>query len=158
MQPERQSRNVPKARKVVPIDRAKALVWDGPEYPVLSPGNYMVRGMSIQGPEWVRSYFRWSLRVEFGLTTEPISVSAFFNFGSDLTKPRIGRQSRYYKAWVLANRGHPTKGQEMSADVFLEGQFFEVEVADCNRDAEGKPKPGAETYSRIVKIISAVQV
>ncbi|WP_263382254.1 hypothetical protein [Granulicella arctica] len=157
MQPKRQTKSMPEARKVVAIDRAKAMVWTGPEYPVLRPGKYTVRGLSIQGPDWVRSYFRWSLRIEFGLTTETESVSAFFNFGSDAAKPRIGRQSRYYKAWVVANGEHPRKGEEMSANVFLEGQFFEVEVDDCNRDAEGNSKPGADTYSRITRIISAVR-
>lgn len=153
MQPKRQPR-AQTTHKVVPIDRAKALVWKGPDYPILSPGIYAARGIKTQGPEWVRNFFRWSLRVEFGLTSEPLSISAFFNFGNSPDAPKIARMGRYYKAWVLANGGHPAKGEEMSPDVFLEGQFFEVEVQDCNRDSEGKPKPGAECYSRIVKIIS----
>ena len=42
----------------------------------------------------------------------------------------------------------------MSPELFLEGQFFEVEVESCNRDAEGKPKQGAEVYSTVTRILS----
>jgi hypothetical protein len=158
MPPERKPKSPPVDLKVVPIDREMSLMWKGPDYPILSPGVYTVRGVKTQGPVWVRSFRRWSLRVEFGLVHESVSVSAFFNFGDSPEGPRIGRQSRYYKAWVLANGEHPRKGQKMSPDIFLEGQFFEVEIAECNRDADGKPKPGAETYSRIVKLISVSRV
>lgn len=150
---DRNNRRAP----IVSIDRSSGMVWRGPEYPVLAPGRYTVRAVGFQGPQWVRSYRRWSLRIEFALTTEPGSVSAFFNFGSDPNRQHIGRQSRYYKAWVLANGEHPRKGQEMSPETFLEGQFFEVEVESCNLDAEGNPKPEAELYSRVTKIISACQ-
>jgi hypothetical protein len=157
MQPKRKQTVRPGTRKIVPIDRETSLVWKGPEYPILSPGIYTVGGIKTQGPEWVRSFHRWSLRVEFGLVAEPVSVSAFFNFGSSPMAPKVGRQSRYYKAWVLANGGHPMKGQQMSPDVFLEGQFFEVEIADCNRDDEGKPKADAEVYSRVIRVIAATR-
>ena len=156
MQPERK-RRAQDAQKVVSIKRTNDLVWKGAEYPMLAPGLYTVRGIKTQGPEWVRNFFRWSLRVEFGLTTESLSISAFFNFGNDPEGPKIARMSRFYKAWVLANGGQPAKGETMSPDVFLDGQFFEVEVADCNRDSEGNPKPGAENYSRIVRILSVTR-
>ncbi len=140
--------------KLVPMNPEAGLVWHGPEYPVLEPGRYMVRGTAIQGPVFVRSFQRWSCRVEFALVDEPISVSAFFNFGNEKHGPKIARQSRFYKAWVLANGDHPRRGQKMSPDIFLEGQFFEVEVQACNRDSEGNPKPQAEEYSRVTRILS----
>ncbi len=140
---------------VININRVASLIWKGPEYPLLSAGRYTVRAISYQGPQWVRSFKRWSVRIEFALTTEPGFVSAFFNMGDDRSGPRVGRQSRYYKAWVLANGGHPRKGQEMTPEVFLEGQFFEVEVEMCSQGADGAPKACAEAYSRITKIISA---
>ena len=143
--------------QLVPFKSAAGMVWRGPEYPLLTPGKYQVRGVKIQGPEWVRSYLRWSLRVEFALTTEVGNVSAFYNLGSDKDAQRIGRQSRYYKAWVVANRGHPYKGQMMTPEAFLEGQFFEVEVENCDKDAQGNLKPEAEVYSRITKIVRAWQ-
>lgn len=144
---------LPLAPRLVP-NAAPGLVWCGPDYPILSAGRYTVRGVSIQGPAFVRSYRRWSVRVEFALVSEAVSVSAFFNFGDDPAGPKVARQSRFYKAWVLANGEHPRNGQTMTPEIFLQGQFFEVEVADCNRDAEGGPKPDAEVYSRVTRIIS----
>lgn len=128
------------------------MVWRGPDYPLLDPGRYVVRGVKVQGPEWVRSYSRWSVRIEFALTTEPGFVSAFFNLGNERSTRRIGRQSRYFKAWSVANGGLPYRGQDMSPEMFLNGQFFEVEVENCDRDSEGTPKPEAEVYSRITKV------
>ena len=86
---------------------------------------------------------------------EPVSVSAFFNFGDDKSGCRIGRQSRFYRAWVIANGEHPRKGQPMTPDVFLDGQFFEVEVDFSNRDTNGEPKSDAEVYSKVTRILSA---
>lgn len=62
---------------------------------------------------------------------------------------------RFYKAWVIANGEHPRCGETMNPAIFLEGKVFEVEVEECNRDSEGKPKQDAEVYSRVVRIISA---
>jgi len=160
MLPERTQRDSERRIKdvrpsnIVAINREAGLMWQGPEYPTLDPGRYTVRGVKHQGPEWVRAYRRWSLRLEFGLVSEPGVVSAFFNFGSDPSGSRIGRRSRYYKAWVLANGEHPRKGQVMTPDVFLDGQFIEVEVERCNRDPEGKAKAQAEQYSRVTDILS----
>ena len=161
-EPERGRRPPPNgarrhASPVVSIDRGAGLIWRGPDYPVLSAGLYTVRGVRFQGPEWVRSFRRWSLRIEFALVHESVSVSAFFNFGNDPDAYRIGRQSRFYKAWVIANGEHPRKGQKMAPEVFLDGQFFEVEVETSDRDSDGKPKQEAEVYSRITRIISATR-
>jgi hypothetical protein len=128
-----------------------AIVWQGADYPRIKPGMYQVRGTKVQGPEWVRKYQRWSLRIEFALVSEPGNVSAFFNLGSNPDEPRIGRQSKYWKDWVLANEDAPRKGQQMDPQVFLEGQFFIVTIDDGNKDSEGKPKADGEVYSRITK-------
>ncbi|CAN5554097.1 hypothetical protein BH10ACI4_BH10ACI4_33770 [soil metagenome] len=157
MPPERRRKQAPDTHKIVPIDHQKGLTWHGPEYPVLTPGIYTGVAAKFQGPEWVRSFRRWSLRLEFALMDEAVPVSAFFNFGNVPEGPRVGRQSRYYKAWTLANGEHPTKGQKMTPAVFLEGQIFEVEVAHCSRDNEGKSKQSAEVYSRIVRIVSVTR-
>ncbi|HEV2711423.1 MAG TPA: hypothetical protein VGU67_14500 [Edaphobacter sp.] len=124
---------------------------------MLSAGVYTVTAVRYQGPEWLRSYRRWSIRLEFALVHESVSVSAFFNLGDDPNGIRIGRQSRFYKAWVIANGEHPRKGQRMDLDVFLEGQFFQVVVADSGKDAERKNKNPAEVYSIVTQILSAVR-
>ena len=140
--------------RLVGVASGAEMVWEGAEYPVLSPGIYTVRGVGVQGPMWLRSFQRWSVRIEFALVSEPGNVSVFYNLGTDKLAPHVGRQSRYYKNWVLANGEHPRKGQKMSADVFLDGQFLEVEVEFCSRNQAGEQKAEAEIYSRIKRIIS----
>jgi hypothetical protein len=134
---------------------APTLVWEGVEYPRMEPGRYLVRGLKVQGPQWVRAFSRWCLRVEFATVHEPGGVSAFFNLGSDRLKQYIGRQSKYFQAWTLANGGLPRKGEQMSPDVFLDGQFFWVTVEDSSRKTDGTEKVDAEVYSRITKFHSA---
>jgi hypothetical protein len=134
---------------------APTLVWEGVEYPRMEPGRYLVRGLKVQGPQWVRAFSRWCLRIEFATVHELGGVSAFFNLGSDRLKQYIGRQSKYFHAWTIANGGLPRKGEEMSPDVFLEGQFFWVTVEDSNRKTDGTEKTDAEVYSRIAKFHSA---
>lgn len=141
-------------KAVVPIHAAPPLVWQGAEYPRLDPGIQLVRAVSYQGPEWVRRYNRWSLRIEFALVATPGSVSAFFNMGSNPEGPHIGRQSRYWRVWTLANGGPPLRGQSMSPDVFLDDQFFRVSIADATQDSNGKTKADAEVYSRITEFHS----
>lgn len=148
-------RGLSRPPKVVDINRNAGLIWRGAEYPMFPAGRYTVRGVRIQGPMWLHSYRRWSLRVEFALIDEPASVSAFFNFGDDRSGCKVGRQSRFYKAWVIAKGEHPKRGEEMSPELFLEGQIFEVDVEECKRDAHGNSKQPAEAYSRIVRIVSA---
>jgi hypothetical protein len=63
-----------------------SLAWQGAEYPLMDAGRYLVRGLKVQGPEWVRAFSRWSIRIEFGTVHEPGVVSAFFNLGKDRTK------------------------------------------------------------------------
>lgn len=131
-----------------------ALIWRGTEYPRMEPGIYQVRGVSYQGPEWLRTYQRWALRVEFELVTEPGRASAFPNFGTDPREPRVGRQSKYWKEWVKANGELPRKGQEMTPDIFLEGQFFTVAIEDATVDSDRAIKSDAEVYSKITKFHS----
>jgi hypothetical protein len=142
---------LPAATKVV----VPPLIWEGQEYPRMEPGRYLVRGLKIQGPEWVRAFSRWSLRVEFATVHEPGGVSAFFNLGSDRLKQYIGRQSKYFQAWTIANGGLPRKGEQMSPEVFLDGQFLWVTVEDSKRKTDGSEKVDAEVYSRIAKFHSA---
>lgn len=135
--------------KVVPIRPASPFTWRGAEYPRIEPGRYLVCGLKHQGPDWVRAFRRWSIRIEFTFAHEPGSASAFFNMGSDPLGPRIGRQSKYFKAWTLANGELPRKGQEMTPDVFFDGQLFTVSIEDARYDGEGNAKSDAEIYSRI---------
>jgi len=127
----------------------------------MEPGRYLVRGLKVQGPEWVRAFSRWSLRVEFATVHEPGAVSAFFNFGSDRLKQYIGRQSKYFHAWTIANGGPPRKGEQMSPDVFLDNralsraQSLHVRLGGTGAVGDGlPPKPKGmhrTTYGKLAK-------
>ena len=93
--------------------------------------------------------------VEFELLDESVRVCIFFNMGKNRAQPKAGRHSRYFKAWTLANGGLPNRGQAMSPEVFLDGQVYEIEVADSCRDSEEQQKAEPEIYSRVKEIISA---
>jgi hypothetical protein len=72
--------------------------------------------------------------VEFELLDDGALVCAFYNFGSNRGGPEVMRRGNYFKAWTLANGELPRKGQQMSPEVFLEGQIFTVEVKDSRND------------------------
>jgi len=130
------------------------LTWQGVDLPRVPPGDYQAACVGWQGPEWCRAYRRWSLRLEFTLLTDGTLVSAFYNMGSDTTKPYIGRRSRFYAAWCLANGEMPKKGQEMTLETFTEaGLLYVVSVGDSLKDGKDAEKPEALRYSRLSDIL-----
>jgi hypothetical protein len=145
----------PKRATVLQISEDVGPVWDGKVYPRMDPSIYLIRVHTIQGPEWVRRFSRWSIRLECQLMYEPGEVSGFFNLGNDRSGQRAGRASRYWKAWTLANEAAPRKGERMDPRVFLD-KMFEVQIEDSQKDSEGGLKSDAEVYSRITKFVSLV--
>lgn len=135
-----------KARRKNPIP-----VWEGKEYQRHDQGERLIRVVEIQGPEWVRRYHRWSVRLESALTDEPGVVSYFMNMGNNPEAPWAGRHSNYYKAWTLANGGPPRRGEAMDPDIFL-GKFFRALIEDCKKDSSDKEKADGEVYSHIKEL------
>jgi hypothetical protein len=131
-----------------------SLTWDGPDLPRVSPGDYQAVCIGWQGPQWVRAFRRWSLRLEFSLLDDGTPVSAFFNLGSDPEKPHIGRRTRYYTVWCLANGEAPRKGQQMTPEILTEaGLVYSVRVGECLKDGKDEDKPDALVYSRVTEIL-----
>jgi hypothetical protein len=132
-------------------------VWDGPEYQRVTPGRYSATAVRVQGPEWVRRFKRWSLMVEFELLSESetVRICAFFNMGNDPECPKAGRQTRFYRAWTIANGEPPRKGQKMDPKTFLDGQIYEIEVTDCGEDPDAPERLESEVYSKVARIITA---
>ena len=132
-------------------------IWNGAEYKRVQPGRYSAVVVRVQGPEWVRSYRRWSLLVEFELLgdSETVRICAFFNMGSDRSRPTPGRQSRFFKAWVIANGELPRKRQAMDPKIFMDGQVYRIEVEDCTAASDESEKPAGEIYSKVTKVLSA---
>ncbi|MGH7870121.1 MAG: hypothetical protein ACREP9_21395 [Candidatus Dormibacteraceae bacterium] len=130
------------------------LIWRGADLPRIAPGDYQAVCTSWQGPEWVKAYRRWSLRVEFCLLSEDQCVSAFFNMGNDRRGPDIGRRSRFYAVWSLANGEPPRKGQQMALEVLTdEGLTYLVRVADALKDGKDEIKPDVLVYSRVTEVL-----
>lgn len=132
-----------------------ALVWQGADLPRVAPGDYEAVCTGWQGPEWLRTYHRWSIRLEFSLLSEGQSVSAFFNLdGSEKAPLPPGRRSRFYAVWCLANGEAPRRGQEMALGVFTEaGLLYLVRVADAVKDGKNEIKPDALVYSRVTEVL-----
>lgn len=130
-------------------------VWDGVPFARVRPGIYDAVGVNLQGPEFVRRYQRWSVRVGFQLLTEDVEVSAYFNFGRG-EAPRFLRAGRFVEAWTIANGGPPLKGECMDAAIFLEsGRMFTVQVEDARIDPNRAPKAEEQIYSRVKRIVRA---
>jgi hypothetical protein len=130
-------------------------VWGGVEYPRHDEGVRLVCATKVQGPEWIIRFSRWSIRVEFALTDEPGVASYFMNMGSNRERPHVGRGSKYYAAWTMANGGPPVTGQQMDPAVFV-GKFFHARIADCAKDSKKQDKPDEEVYSHVSELIELV--
>jgi hypothetical protein len=128
-------------------------VWESDPYPVTDDGRMLVQVVKLQGPEWVRKFQRWSLRIECTGVYESVDLSLFVNLAGDKNKPGLpGRQSNFYRYWTMANGQPPKKGQAMNWDVFL-GKYFMAEVGKVRTDASGQEKAEGEIYSRISHFI-----
>lgn len=131
-----------------------SLTWQDVDLPRVPPGDYQAVCVGWQGPQWCRTYRRWSLRLEFSLMSGEGVVSAFFNMGSDPQKFRIGRRSRFYTVWSLANGEAPRRGQQMALEALTDpALLYLVRVADSVKDARDAEKPDALRYSRVTEIL-----
>jgi len=130
------------------------LIWQGTEYPRIPPGDYLAVCSGWQGPEWVRAFYRWSLRLEFSLLSGEGTVSGFLNLGNDPAKRHIARRSKFYALWCQANGEMPRKGQPMTLDTFTDPTLtYLVRVGDALKDAKDELKPDALVYSRVTEIL-----
>ena len=100
------------------------------------PGDYVARCTGFQGPQWVRAFGRWGLRLDFVLDPEEQAVSAFYSLGENRNAFKFGTRSKYYKDWVRANGGPPKRGQEMSPGGACESR--NRVYRSCGRCGEGQ--------------------
>jgi hypothetical protein len=132
-----------------------APVWAKDAYERIDGGERLVRVTALQGPEWVRSYGRWSLRIECCTMDEPGTVSAFVNLGRNRERPVPGgRKSKFYRWWCMANGAPPRRGEAMDYAVFMDKCFWAL-VSDSKVDENGKSKQEFEIYSRITDFLRA---
>ena len=141
--------------QTIELEESLELTWEGVDLPHVSPGDYQAVCVGWQGPEWVRAFQRWSLRLEFSLLSDGTAVSAFYNLGSDrkLDGPP-GRRSRFYSVWSQANGEPPRKGQKITLETFTEeGLLYTVRVAYATKDEKQADKPEALVYSRVTDVL-----
>jgi len=134
---------------------AKQFSWQAPEvhFERVNSGNYDAIAVNYQGPEKVRRYGRWSLRVGFHLLAEDVEISMYLNFGRG-ERPVITKHGRFFEAWCMVNGDVPRLDQRMTPDIFLEqGLIFTVLVVDAAISAERLQKPAEQIYSRVEKIL-----
>jgi hypothetical protein len=130
------------------------LVWEGINLPRITPGIYQAVCVAWQGPQWVRAFQRWCLRLEFSLLEDGTLVSRFYNLGNNKLRKSHGRRSLFYKVWCLANGEPPCKGQRMPLGTFTEpGLIYTVRVADSIKNEQGEQKPRALVYSRVTDVL-----
>jgi hypothetical protein len=87
----------------------------------------------------------------------------FLNFGRG-EKPEVKRNSKFFKAWCVANGAPPRLGQHMLPAMFI-NKRFSVRVEDATmsaellRNADGTlskeraPKKEGEVYSRVAELL-----
>ncbi len=69
---------------------------------------------------------------------------------------RVGKETKFYEAWVAANDGRPPyDGDRMSLSVFA-GNFFAVEIGDTVRGSAGKFKKGQQGYATVRRVLQKV--
>ena len=130
------------------------LVWQGDTYARVPPGIYRAVCTGWQGPQWVRAFRRWSIRLNFALLGCEADVSGFLNLGNDPKRKSFGRRSNYYKLWCQANGEAPCKGQRMLRDTFIEpGLLYTLHVGDANKDEHQAEKADALVYSKAMRIL-----
>jgi hypothetical protein len=135
-----------------------AVVWQGADRPRIEPREYTARCTGFQGPEWIREFGRWGIRLEFVLDPDDHVVSAFYSLGENRDAPHIGVRSKYYRTWVLANGRPPRHGQTMNPEVIADPALsFTVHVSDAKTDGENRVKDDAMVYSRIDKILTVTR-
>jgi hypothetical protein len=103
--------------------------------PHLTPGNYRARSRCAAA-YWDRQFRRWVCAVQFDIFDDSLLETLgrctwYLNLGSKL-RPKSGRRSRYWNAWVKANGGPPSRRDRLSPSIF-EGRYAVVEVKSSSK-------------------------
>jgi hypothetical protein len=119
-------------------------------YPLYEPGRYTVwceHACVYKDPQ-----FRcWKALLRFRILPDGEKVWGFLNLGQG-PKPKAGRRSRYWRAWVMANGSAPRKRQVLSARVFKR-RIFEVEIGTVLKTQDGRNHPEGACYSTVQDIV-----
>jgi len=147
--PRKQSRILDSgpARGVTPVESAAT---DGPilrcqqRFPRLPAG---AREMICTEARMYRDpgFNAWKVRLRFHDLLNEEHVFGFFHLSRG-SKPVIGRRSRYYAAWVMANGGPPRRRDRLSPRVF-KGKWFLLRIRDVRKRHDQLEHSEHDVYS-----------
>lgn len=91
-------------------------------FPRLQPGEYPA--ISRSAKVYFDPHFqRWVCAVQFDIVRDSVAMETvarmtwFLNLGSSV-RPKAGRRTKYWSAWVRANGGPPKRGDRLAPKVF----------------------------------------
>jgi hypothetical protein len=145
-----------KTAVVTPTERRQKqpeIAW---EYTArIQPGEYSgyCRAANVY---WDRQFKRWVFAAQFDVfgtsLVEPLAcLTWFLNLGSR-AKPKAGRRTRYWAAWVNANGGPPKRDDKIAPRVF-KGRYALVKVGDTAKNHLQKSISADQCYSVIRDVI-----
>jgi hypothetical protein len=97
---------------------------------------------------------RWVLAVQFEIEATDTQATWYLNLGSG-ERPRAGRRSNFWQAWVAANNGPPKRNDRLSPRIF-EKRWASVLIEDTAKDFQQKPVASADSYS-VVRAVTEWQ-
>jgi hypothetical protein len=123
--------------------------------PRIEPGEYHAFSRS-SAIYWDRQYKRWVCAVQFdildGALIETVArLTWYLNMGNR-DKPRAGRRSNYWAAWVNANDGPPKRNDRLSPRVF-ERRYALVRVGNTGKNYRQEPTDEQSCYSVVKDVI-----
>lgn len=123
--------------------------------PRIDPGEY--RAFSRSAKVYRDPQFkRWVCAVHFDVLSENLlrvraRLTWFLNMGED-EKPYAGRRGLYWRAWVIANGGQPTRSDRLSPRVFT-NRYAVVWVGDTTKDFKQSAITTDAAYSVIRNVL-----
>jgi hypothetical protein len=139
----------------------QATRWGEPQVqwrhaPRILPGNYpaISRTASIY---FDKPFKRWVCAVHFDLfsdssITENIARLTWFLSLGSRSKPRAGRRSNYWAAWIKANGALPKRDDRLSPRIFSR-RLAIVRVEDTAKTHDGRNVEPQQAYSVIRDVI-----
>jgi len=125
--------------------------------PRLPPGDYTAISRGAKA-YFDHQFQRWVCGVQFDIMGDPVSTERiarltwFLNLGSR-PRPKAGRRTKYWTAWVRANGGPPKRGDRLSPNVFS-GRVAVVRVGDTAKTHDRATVGSEYAYSVVRDVIA----
>ncbi len=125
-------------------------------YPRYAPGEYLARVVEakIYRHPGLRAH-KCDLRLQLMNGGDFGYVHAFLHLGRN-AEPKAGRNSKFYRAFVMASGQVPRKGHRLSPRAFV-GKVFRVRVADVTKKSDGASHDPLLVYSIVTELMECVQ-